>query len=94
LVNDVFFLTRIDKYIPYTHTYMSHLQTERKNRIETLVDVMHEYDTWESFSAYAFEHLFRLGLTSDKIESDYLTGLRVIYISNKDTRGTERHKPQ
>jgi hypothetical protein len=71
---------------------MSYLQTERKNRIETLVDVMPEYDTWESFSAYAFEHLFREGLTSDKIESDYLAGLRVVYISTKDTRGQERHK--
>ena len=71
---------------------MSYLQTERKNRIETLVEKMSEYDTWESFSAYAFEHLFRLGLTSDKIESDYLAGLRVVYISTKDTRGQERHK--
>ena len=66
---------------------MSYLQTERKNRIETP-----EYDTWESFAAYAFEHLFRLGLTSDKIESDYLAGLRVVYISTKDIRGEERHK--
>ena len=71
---------------------MSYLQTERKNRIETLVEKMAEYDTWESFSAYAFEHLFREGLTSDKIQADYLEGLRVVYISTKHTRGQERHK--
>ena len=71
---------------------MSYLQNERKNRIETLVEMMPAFDSWETFSAFAFEHLFRLGLTSDKIESDYLAGLRVVYITNKDTRGQERHK--
>jgi len=53
---------------------------------------MAEFDSWENYAKYAFEHLFRLGLTSEKIESDYLAGLKEIYISQRSVSGTDRHK--
>ena len=71
---------------------MSYVQNQRRDRIEELCQHMAEFDSWENYAKYAFEHLFRLGLTSEKIESDYLAGLKEIYISQRDVEGTDRHK--
>tara|TARA_B100000029_G_scaffold407574_1_gene408546 strand:+ start:503 stop:709 length:207 start_codon:yes stop_codon:yes gene_type:complete len=52
---------------------------ERKTRIEFLQSKIEEFVDWSEYSKYAFAYLFRSGLTSDKIETDYLVGLKIIH---------------
>ena len=52
---------------------------ERKRKIQILSDKFTDFEDWSEFKNYAFAYLFRSGLTSEKIEEDYLAGLQIMH---------------
>ena len=57
----------------------NYITDQRKARIDFLCTESESFQTWKDFEAFAFEYLFReCGLTIEKIENDYLLGLKQI----------------
>jgi hypothetical protein len=57
----------------------NYITDQRKARIDFLCRESESFQTWKDFEAFAFEFLFReCGLTIEKIENDYLLGLKQI----------------
>ena len=52
---------------------------ERKRKIQILSDKFTDFEDWSEYKKYAFAYLFRSGLTSEKIEEDYLAGLQIMH---------------
>jgi len=57
----------------------NYITDQRKQRIDFLCQESASFTNWEDFQRFAFEYLFRnCGLTIEKIEQDYLQGLKAI----------------
>ena len=80
----------------------NYITDQRKARIDFLCKESQCFQTWKDFEAFAFEYLFRqCGLTIEKIENDYLLGLKQIctrdgqwYITSRDREMHEKMIPK